>query len=63
MNDLMDDYRYCAYITKGDEKNEYIYENEDVASEKASEFLKQGYQVHFYAYRDRELILPDILEE
>ena len=59
----MNDCRYCAYITKGDEKNEYIYENEDVALEKASEFIKQGYQVYLYAYKDRELILPDILGE
>lgn len=59
----MKDSRYCAYITKGDERNEYIYENEDVALEKASEFINQGYQVHFYAYSDKERIIPDILEE
>ncbi len=60
----MRDERYCAYITKGDEKNEYVYENEDVAFEKVREFIEQeGYQVHLYAYSDRERILPYILEE
>lgn len=60
---MNNDKRYCAYITKGDERNEHVYDNEDVALEKANEFIEQGYQVHLYAYSDRERILPEILEE